>query len=165
MGKICAFFGHRDTSSKIEPLIEKQIRRLITEKGVDTFWIGGYGWFDIYASGVLRKLKREYPNIHVVLIVAYIQQLHRGGDNFFDSFDYPAEVEAAPYKLAIPVRNRYMVKNAASKIETVFKLGFISAVKRSITVKSKMLLIVSKIKIPLIALLIYLIFTYLDRLS
>lgn len=40
-----------------------------------------------------------------------------------------------------------------------------NGLKRSITVKSKMLLIVSKIKIPLIALLIYLIFTYLDRLS
>ena len=60
MRKVCAFFGHRDTSSKIEPLIEKQIRRLIIEKGVNTFWIGGYGWFDIYASGILRKLKREY---------------------------------------------------------------------------------------------------------
>lgn len=72
MRKVCAFFGHRDTSSKIEPLIEKQIRRLIIEKGVNTFWIGGYGWFDIYASGILRKLKREYPNIHIVLVAAYI---------------------------------------------------------------------------------------------
>ena len=68
MRKVCAFFGHRDTSSKIEPLIEKQIRRLIIEKGVNTFWIGGYGWFDIYASGILRKLKREYPNIHIVFL-------------------------------------------------------------------------------------------------
>lgn len=120
MRKVCAFFGHRDTSSKIEPLIEKQIRRLIIEKGVNTFWIGGYGWFDIYASGILRKLKREYPNIHIVLVAAYIQQLHRGRDNFFDSFDYPAEVEAAPYKLAIPVRNRYMVKNADYIISYIY---------------------------------------------
>ena len=91
------------------------------EVPLNTFWIGGYGWFDIYASGILRKLKREYPNIHIVLVAAYIQQLHRGRDNFFDSFDYPAEVEAAPYKLAIPVRNRYMVKNADYIISYIYR--------------------------------------------
>lgn len=29
----------------------------------------------------------------------------------FDSFDYPPEVESAPYKFAISARNRYMAKN------------------------------------------------------
>lgn len=34
---------------------------------------------------------------------------------------YPAEVEAAPYKLAIPVRNRYMVKNADYIISYIYR--------------------------------------------
>ncbi len=29
----------------------------------------------------------------------------------FDTFDYPPEVESAPYKFAISARNRYMAKN------------------------------------------------------
>lgn len=66
MGKICTFFCQDDVSLGIEPLIEKQIRKLINNENVDTFWIGGNGWFDIYASGVLKKLAKEFPNITVI---------------------------------------------------------------------------------------------------
>lgn len=66
MGKICAFFCQEDVSLDIEPLIEQQIHKLITKHNVDTFWLRGFGWFDIYVSGVLKKLAKEFPNITVI---------------------------------------------------------------------------------------------------
>ena len=113
MGNICAFFGHRDTPSDVEDSIEKLVRKLITQENVDTFWVGGYGKFDALAARVVHKLKNEFPQISLVLILAYPRQLHQYGENFiFDAFDYPPEVEAAPYKFAISARNRFMARNA-----------------------------------------------------
>lgn len=112
MGKICAFFGHRDAPLALESSIEKQVRKLITEENVDTFWIGGYGRFDSLATRVLNKLQKDFPDISIILIIAYPRQLHIYGEIFpFDTFDYPPEVESAPYKFAISTRNRYMAKN------------------------------------------------------
>lgn len=101
--------------------MEQQIRKLIVEDNVDTFCLKGNGWFDIYASGVLKRLKKEYPDIHIVFIIASVRQLHCDEYNFFDSFDFPAGIEAAPYKLTIPVRDYYIVKNADYIVSYVYK--------------------------------------------
>lgn len=66
MGKICAFFCQEDVSLDIEPLIEQQIHKLIMEHNVNTFWLRGLGWFDIYVSGVLRKVKNKHPKIQII---------------------------------------------------------------------------------------------------
>lgn len=122
MRNICTFLGHRDTEAEVKPLLEITIRKLIIENQVDTFWLGGYGNFDNYAAQILRKLKAEFPNIQLILILAYSQQLRKFGNLLpFDGFDYPAEAEAAPYKYAISGRNRYMVKNADFIISYVWK--------------------------------------------
>lgn len=96
----------------IEPLIEKQIRKLINNENVDTFWIGGDGWFDIYVSGILQKLKQEYPYIKIILIVANPRQLEFQENKFpFDDFKYPEEVKSVPLEKAVFSRNHYMVTN------------------------------------------------------
>lgn len=46
--------------------MEQQIRKLIVEDNVDTFLLTGNGWFDIYANGVLKKLKNKYPQIRII---------------------------------------------------------------------------------------------------
>lgn len=112
MGKICTFFCQEDVSLDTEPLIEKQIRKLINDKNVDTFWIGGDGWFDIYVSGILQKLKQEYPYIKIILIVANPRQLEFQENKFpFDDFKYPEEVKSVPLEKAVFVRNYYMATN------------------------------------------------------
>lgn len=122
MGKICAFFGHRHIPSGLEPEIEKAATKLIDEEDVDTFWVGGYGEFDKVAASCIRSLRTRYPYVRLVLIAAYVQQLHAYGDIFpFDAFDYPAEAEAAPRKFAISARNRYVAVNADFVIAYVCK--------------------------------------------
>lgn len=113
MGKVCAFFGHRYISAGLKPEIEKAAVKLIDEKDVDTFWVGGYGEFDKAAASVVRDIQLRCPHIRLILIVAYARQLHAYGDIFpFDGFDYPDIVECAPRKFAISARNRYMALNA-----------------------------------------------------
>ena len=112
MGKICTFFGHRDIYYELIPFIKEQARRLITEENVDTFWVGGHGKFDSQAISALRNLQHEYPHIKIILVIAYVSQLHRYGTELpFDGFDYPPAAEAAPYRFAISARNRYMAQN------------------------------------------------------
>ena len=112
MGKVRAFFGHRNVYGNIDQELEKQVEKLIIQENIDTFWVGGYGEFDKLASRTVRKMQEKYPAIRLILIIAYAGQLHRFGDEFpFDGFDYPPEADNALQKFAISARNHYMAEN------------------------------------------------------
>jgi len=113
MGKICTFFGHRNTPDKIFPKLKDQIFTLITKQNVDTFWIGGHGNFDWLACKAINSLKDIFPNIKIIFVVAYLQQIHNKfeGQSPFDNFDYPLEAQICPRRFAISARNRYMAQN------------------------------------------------------
>lgn len=122
MGKICAFFGHRDAPSALKYSVQEQVRKLIIEENVDTFWVGGYGKFDALATSVLHKLQKEFPHISIILIIAYPRQLHQYGETLpFDCFDYPVEVQTSPFRFSITARNRYMAKNTDFVIAYIIK--------------------------------------------
>ena len=65
---IATFCGHSRISQSAE--VEKRLytvtQRLI-EQGITTFYLGGYGAFDSLAASVLRKQKKRYPQIELVL--------------------------------------------------------------------------------------------------
>lgn len=73
MGKLCTFFGNRDTV--LFPDVQEKIRQtlidLIENQGVDTFWAGGYGKFDDECSRMVWALKNQYPHIQLHLILPY----------------------------------------------------------------------------------------------
>lgn len=109
--RVCAFFGHRNVFESIDRELELRIEKLITEKNVTIFWVGGYGEFDNKAANAVQKLKEKYSNISLILIAAYVPQLNAYGYLPFDGFDYPPEVESAPKRFAITRRNKYMAEN------------------------------------------------------
>lgn len=112
MGKVCAFLGHRCLNEDIYEKLETQIEQLILTENADTFWVGGHGEFDELAAAAVRKLQQKYPHITLILILAYVPQLDRYGEELpFDAFDYPDEAEQAPKRLAIIHRNKYIAKN------------------------------------------------------
>ena len=39
----CTFFGHRDTSKEIEPMLKSALTDLIENKRVDMFYVGNEG--------------------------------------------------------------------------------------------------------------------------
>lgn len=64
MGKICAFFGHREarlSNTEIQKLKET-IRDLVCNYDVDTFWSGGYSNFDSDAVNIVEELKKRFSS-------------------------------------------------------------------------------------------------------
>lgn len=55
----CTFFGHRDCPSSIRGVLSAEIERLITEKDVDTFYVGTQGNFDRMAYAALVELHKR----------------------------------------------------------------------------------------------------------
>ena len=117
MGKICTFFGHRDTfirSEKTE-LIRKILIHLIEKENVDTFWFGRYGRFDDICAEITRSLQKEYPHIVTHLILPYPKG-HGKSVAFYDEINFDSFSYFDPDKLLFPKftilkRNEYMAKN------------------------------------------------------
>lgn len=105
---IVTFCGHAQISQseKIEKWLYAVTQKLI-EQGATTFYLGGYGAFDSLAASVLREQKKQYPQIKLVLVLAYLNT----GKNTsgYDSTVYPP-LETVPRRFAISHRNRWMVE-------------------------------------------------------
>ena len=101
------FCGHAESaqSDSVRSWLTSTVELLIAE-GADTFYLGGYGAFDGLAAAVLRKLKKTYLHIQIILVLAY---LNRSTDTSgYDSTLYP-ELEEVPPRFAISKRNERMV--------------------------------------------------------
>ena len=70
--KTCTFFGHRDCPETIKPYLREVLIDLITNNGVNTFYVGNQGRFDGIVRSVLRELEQEYPEIHYAVVLAYL---------------------------------------------------------------------------------------------
>ncbi len=102
------FCGHAEIaqSDNLRGWLISTIEPLIAD-GADTFYLGGYGAFDSLAAAVLRELKKTYPHIQIILVLAY---LNRNTDTSgYDSTFYP-ELEEVPPRFAISKRNERMVE-------------------------------------------------------
>lgn len=78
----------------------------LIEGGATTFYLGGYGAFDGLAAAAVRRQKKTYPDIEMVLVLAY---LDRDIDaSRYDSTTYPP-LEKVPRRYAIVKRNEWMV--------------------------------------------------------
>lgn len=104
---IATFCGHSriSQSAEVEKWLYTVTQRLI-EQGITTFYLGGYGAFDSLAASVLRKQKKRYPQIELVLVLAYLKT--RQDISYYDSTVYPP-LEAVPRRFAISYRNRWMI--------------------------------------------------------
>lgn len=68
MGKTCSFFEHSHLYGQLEE-VAQQLRQIIINliaQGVDTFYVGNHGEFDLLSSRVSCDLKTLYPDIQVV---------------------------------------------------------------------------------------------------
>lgn len=111
----CSLFGHRDMwgEDDFDEKLEMAIGYAIENLGIWEFWVGGYGKFDFFASLALRKMKKRYPNIRVILVLAYLDKSFDEVDKQFnkqtyDEIVYPP-LESVPQRYAIVARNKWMV--------------------------------------------------------
>ena len=102
------FCGHAQISRSAE--VERwlfDVTQYLIEQGAATFYLGGYGAFDGLAASVLREQKRRYPQIELVLVLAYLNT--EQNTSGYDSTVYPP-LENVPRHFAISHRNRWMVE-------------------------------------------------------
>lgn len=72
MTKTCTFFGHKDTPETVKNGLHTTIEKLITEYGVETFYVGNQGAFDFHTRAALRQLQEKYPYIRYAVVLAYM---------------------------------------------------------------------------------------------
>ena len=108
---VCTFFGHRDCPETIKPYLREVLVDLITNKGVDTFYVGNQGRFDGIVRSVLRELEQEYPEIHYAVVLAYLPGKKNDYGDFSDTI-LPEGIEAVHPRYAISWRNRWMLQRA-----------------------------------------------------
>ena len=114
---VVTFCGHNEAGIGEE--IRQRLYRTVEQEiqnGADLFYLGGYGCFDRMAAGVVRELKKKYPHIKSVLVLAY---LNREVDmRYYDETTYPP-LENTPPRYAISKRNEWLVAQADTVIAYV----------------------------------------------
>ena len=111
------FCGHSDCyeNDEIRQRLYKTVETEILN-GADLFYLGGYGHFDSMAARVVWELKKKYPHIQSVLVLAY---LNREVDmKYYDGTTYPP-LENTPLRYAISKRNEWLVEQADTVIAYV----------------------------------------------
>ena len=114
---VVTFCGHNEAGIGEE--IRQRLYRTVEQEiqnGADLFYLGGYGCFDRMAAGIVRELKKKYPHIKSVLVLAY---LNREVDmKYYDETTYPP-LENTPPRYAISKRNEWLAANADTVIAYV----------------------------------------------
>lgn len=106
--KSCFFVGHRDASETLYPLMVREVERHIIDYGVMEFIVGQYGRFDSMAARVVREVKKRYPGIRLILLLAYLN--NKALPTGFEESIYPDGLEFVPKRYAILRANRSMVE-------------------------------------------------------
>lgn len=108
--KTVMFCGHSKVNDpeKVREWLYEQVEEKIKE-GATEFFLGGYGEFDNLAACVVNKLKKQYPNVSSVLVLAYPSV--KKDCTLYDGSVYPP-LENVPRKYAIVKRNKWMVDNS-----------------------------------------------------
>lgn len=115
MKNICCFAGHGKLiyGKNIKNQIFNKCRELITDFGVNKFWVGNYGSFDKLAAEIVRELKQQYPNIELNLIIPYltkeINDYKEQYDKAHDNIIIAPMPMGTPNRYRILFANRYMV--------------------------------------------------------
>ena len=91
----CTFFGHRDCPDSIMSILRETLARLITEEGVDCFYIGNQGNFDAMVYRVLCELRNIYTHISVTVVLAYMPTEEIANKYGSDTI-LPEGIEAVP---------------------------------------------------------------------
>ncbi len=107
----CAFFGHSEyTYLANEKKIENAILELI-KSGVCCFYSGYRGNFDTICCEIVKKLRGEYPQISLTMVLSYHPDEEFRLPSCFDDSVYLLERKVPP-QYAIVETNKLLVKKA-----------------------------------------------------
>ena len=107
----CTLFGHRECPDSIKVKLREVLIDLIANNDVDMFYVGNHGRFDSIVRGVLRELKKEYPQINYAVVLAYMPGKQTEYDDYSDTM-LPEGIESVHPRYAISWRNNWMLKQS-----------------------------------------------------
>ena len=105
----CCFSGHRKLPTEQLEEIRKQLKSEVIQlinAGVDTFISGYASGFDTEVALTVNELKQDYPNIKLVLVLPYRQEINIPYDECICLAEHYR-------KGCFHIRNRYMVDNSS----------------------------------------------------
>ena len=111
MNKTVAFLGNETlwNTQETADKIRQEIMDLITHKQVDTFLVGTKAEFETLSHKVMEQIQCDYPDIKIMLVIAYAQDLERCTYNF-DDFYYPQKSELGYKRWGIAKRNEWIIE-------------------------------------------------------
>lgn len=90
-----------------------QVENLMTEYGVNIFYVGNNGQFDHLVAAVLRELKSRHPQISYSIVLAYLPEREKEHNQLsYTETIYPEGLEDTPPRFAISKRNKWMVQQS-----------------------------------------------------
>ena len=109
----CTFFGHRECSDSIKPQLREVLIDLVMNHNVEMFYVGNQGRFDAIVRGVLRELKKEYPQMRInyAVVLAYFPGKQNEDDDYSDTM-LPEGIESVHPRYAISWRNNWMLQQS-----------------------------------------------------
>ena len=107
---ICTFFGHRDASDTVRPLLREVLTDLIERQHVTSFYVGNQGRFDAMVRSLLASIAQTHQ-IEFDVVLAYYPNKP---DPLFEAFDtlLPEGIETVPRRFAIDYRNKWMLEQS-----------------------------------------------------
>lgn len=112
MTKTCAFFGndYQWSRSDIRKKVKEQILKLIDEEDVDTFIVGVKGAYENDAYDAVLDVRKERPNIQIVLVVSSIREANEGTRPCNDVV-LPDKAAIGYKRWCIVHRNNWIIEN------------------------------------------------------
>ena len=107
----CCFFGHRDTPEDVKPALHVAIEELITQRGVECFYVGNQGAFDAYVRSALRQLSEKYHHIRYAVVLAYMPGQQNEYEDHSDTM-LPEGIEEVHPRYALDWRNRWLLRES-----------------------------------------------------
>ena len=107
----CTFFGHRDCPDSLKHSLRAVIIDLITNHGVDMFYVGHQGGFDGLVQRVLSEITQEHPQVHYAVVLAYVPLEGVASGDTSDTM-LPEEIELVHPRYAISWRNNWMLQQS-----------------------------------------------------
>ena len=112
-----SFFGHRDfyAHHKCEAKLEPIIRELLNTKEYVDFLVGRNGEFDVFASSIVRRAKKNIwdANSSLVLVLPYPTSEYTNSqeyfEDFYDEIEISEKASMSHFKSAMQIRNKEMV--------------------------------------------------------
>ena len=107
----CTFFGHRDCPDSLKAMIRSVVIDLITNYGIDMFYVGHQGGFDGLVRSVLYEITQEHPQVYYAVVLAYMPSESSASSDTSDTM-LPEGIELVHPRYAISWRNNWMLQHS-----------------------------------------------------